>query len=308
MVAIAKYDGTIVVEYTYDAWGKILSCTGSMAETLGKKNPFRYRGYVYDEETGLYYLNSRYYDPKVGRFICADGYVVPNATLTGSNIFNYCDNNPISRCDYDGKSWGEAWAAHKAGETIARMTDEERANHQGILDVYAKSFAKSRYPSSYIAQVECAQTIYVSYQNNQLIYLSSAAYWGATHWVDFEFNHYSGSIVTAMIHSHPHSNEFSQDDKNLAHTKSCPIYVITPNEDLKCYTPNQEDKNLGRIKMDYTAIPHQVWNGYVVMGKMKWDEHAKDAYDAHFEGLCLIGTVNPFFANEDNRLCYFQTR
>lgn len=53
-----------MVQYTYDSWGKVLSVTGSMADTLGLINPFRYRGYYYDSETGLYYLNSRYYDPK----------------------------------------------------------------------------------------------------------------------------------------------------------------------------------------------------------------------------------------------------
>ncbi len=84
VVAIANYSGEIVVEYTYDAWGNPLSCTGSPADTLGKKNPFRYRGYVYDEETGLYYLNSRYYDPRVGRFICSDG----SKNKKGDSIYN----------------------------------------------------------------------------------------------------------------------------------------------------------------------------------------------------------------------------
>ena len=61
--------------YTYDAWGNPLTTTGSMAGTLGKLNPFRYRGYVYDTETGLYYLQSRYYNPETGRFINADNLV-----------------------------------------------------------------------------------------------------------------------------------------------------------------------------------------------------------------------------------------
>jgi len=305
VVAIAKADGTVVVEYTYDAWGKILTCTGSMASTLGKYNPFRYRGYVYDEETGLYYLNSRYYDPKVGRFICADGYVMPNATLTGSNIFNYCDNNPVSRCDYDGKSWGDAWAAHKAGETIARMTEEERRNHYGIMDLYVRPLAQNLYPASYIAQVERSQTICASYQGNHLVYTTAQAYWGDTHEVTIMPHAPSGYTIAASLHTHPYSNSFSGIDIANANSVMRPSYLISPNEELKCYVPTQGIYSLGRIKMDYTSIPHQVWNGYVVMGKMKWDEHAQDAY---FEGRCLIGTVNPFFANEENRLCYFQIR
>ena len=72
VVAILDTGGNRVVEYVYDAWGKILSVTGTHADTLGQHNPLRYRGYVYDNETGLYYLNSRYYDPEVGRFISPD--------------------------------------------------------------------------------------------------------------------------------------------------------------------------------------------------------------------------------------------
>ena len=75
VIGLYDSDLNIVVNYTYDSWGKVLSITGSMADTLGQANPFRYRGYYYDSESGLYYLNSRYYDPEVGRFINADGYV-----------------------------------------------------------------------------------------------------------------------------------------------------------------------------------------------------------------------------------------
>lgn len=84
-----------VVAYTYDAWGKPTGCTGSMADTLGVENPFRYRGYVYDEETGLYYLRSRFYCPVWGRFLNAD------SLLTG-NMFAYCVNNPVNRADASG--------------------------------------------------------------------------------------------------------------------------------------------------------------------------------------------------------------
>ena len=64
VVAILNASGTAVVTYTYDAWGNILTTTGTLASTLGTHNPLRYRGYVYDPETGLYYLQSRYYDPR----------------------------------------------------------------------------------------------------------------------------------------------------------------------------------------------------------------------------------------------------
>ena len=69
IVAILDENGNTVVSYGYDAWGAPLWCTGELAETLGKVQPFRYRGYVFDEETGFYYVSSRYYDPEIGRFI-----------------------------------------------------------------------------------------------------------------------------------------------------------------------------------------------------------------------------------------------
>lgn len=64
IVGIIDSNGNEVVQYTYDAWGKVLSTAGTMASTLGTVQPFRYRGYVYDVETGLYYLRSRYYNPE----------------------------------------------------------------------------------------------------------------------------------------------------------------------------------------------------------------------------------------------------
>ena len=73
--------GTVVVEYSYDAWGNILYTSGMYADTLGQENPIRYRGYYYDFETGFYYLQSRYYDPAMGRFINADGYINANGDI-----------------------------------------------------------------------------------------------------------------------------------------------------------------------------------------------------------------------------------
>ena len=84
-----------MVEYAYNAWGKPLYTSGSLASTLGVLNPFRYRGYIYDEETGFYYLRSRYYYPNRGRFINAD------AMIQG-NLFSYCVNSPIKHSDTDG--------------------------------------------------------------------------------------------------------------------------------------------------------------------------------------------------------------
>jgi RHS repeat-associated protein len=90
--------------YSYDSWGKQLTCTGSLASTLGAANPLRYRGYIYDSETGLYYLQSRYYNPEWGRFINEDdvGTLGASNLINQNNLFSYCRNNPIMLSDPTG--------------------------------------------------------------------------------------------------------------------------------------------------------------------------------------------------------------
>jgi len=104
IVGILDSDGELVIEYKYDAWGKLLSTDGTLADTLGKRNPFRYRGYVYDEESGLYYLRSRYYNPEWGRFNNCDALVLSGAGLHAvRNAFAYCNNRAINYSDPNGK-------------------------------------------------------------------------------------------------------------------------------------------------------------------------------------------------------------
>ena len=97
--------GQVVAKYSYDAWGKC-TVTNATGYAVGDKNPFRYRGYYYDTETGLYYLNSRYYNPEFGRFISADG-LIDNRGATSQNLFAYCGNNPVNRSDLSGLFWKE---------------------------------------------------------------------------------------------------------------------------------------------------------------------------------------------------------
>ena len=102
IIAILDNAGNAVVEYTYDAWGNHLSTTGTMANTLGAVNPLRYRGYVYDRETKFFYLQSRYYDPELGRFINADAYASTGQGILGNNMFAYCSNEPVFNVDQSG--------------------------------------------------------------------------------------------------------------------------------------------------------------------------------------------------------------
>lgn len=100
-----------IVSYTYDSWGKVISIKDEDEKEItdpnhiGKINPYRYRSYRYDEETGLYYLNSRYYNPEWGRFLNADGLLKSSNSLLSHNLYVYCDNSPINLIDSNGKNW-----------------------------------------------------------------------------------------------------------------------------------------------------------------------------------------------------------
>ena len=111
ITGIYNESGTYVAGYTYNAWGE---CTVSnhTSDNIGDLNPFRYRGYYYDTETGFYYLNARYYDPQIKRFISADhiNYLGAGGDFSGFNLYAYANNNPIgiaySGADFVGNSSG----------------------------------------------------------------------------------------------------------------------------------------------------------------------------------------------------------
>lgn len=134
-----KHDssGEIKAEYAYNAWGEIISSTGTMAEV----NPIRYRGYYYDAETGFYYCKSRYYDPEICRFISPDSSYSTGQDFAGNNAFAYCGNNPVSRSDDEGEFWHIAVGAIVgaavnvfASYTASKLTGEEYTFTDGLMD------------------------------------------------------------------------------------------------------------------------------------------------------------------------------
>lgn len=109
IIGLIDKAGTQVVSYTYDSWGKLISIKDAVGADItnntthvGYKNPYRYKGYRYDTETGLYYLQSRYYNPEWGRFINADALGGQVGELLSHNIFAYCNGNPINNFDLNG--------------------------------------------------------------------------------------------------------------------------------------------------------------------------------------------------------------
>ena len=95
--------GATAVTYTYDAWGRLIGKDGTSSDyaSIYEYNPLTYRGYIYDSETGFYYLQSRYYDPTIGRFLNADSalFLGISGSLKSLNLFEYCENCPITKID-----------------------------------------------------------------------------------------------------------------------------------------------------------------------------------------------------------------
>ncbi len=129
---VISADGTILAAYTYDAWGNVLTSEGSLAAA----NPIRYRGYYFDTETSLYYLQSRYYDPAVDRFINADNYATTYNTSTGANMFAYCMNSPVKGKDDGGDiGWNIVVGAIVGAVVGAATTAIQTYKETGKVDV-----------------------------------------------------------------------------------------------------------------------------------------------------------------------------
>ena len=127
IIGIVDAEGTEVVKYVYDAWGKILSVSGTAASTVGDKNPLRYRGYYYDREIEFYYICFRYYSPSLCRFISIDDIKNTIAGILNCNQHVYCGNNPVSRVDIGGRIWETVFDVISLGfsiiETIQNPVD-----------------------------------------------------------------------------------------------------------------------------------------------------------------------------------------
>ncbi len=129
IIAIVDELGEVIVEYSYDAWGNVTFHETSLqnmtkASTLCFVSPFTYRGYCYDYDIELYYLQSRYYSAEIGRFINADStdYLGYTGTVLSFNLFSYCENNPVNYVDYSGKVVAHATSAI-IGAIISVLTD-----------------------------------------------------------------------------------------------------------------------------------------------------------------------------------------
>ena len=140
VIEIRNSTNNVVCKYTYDAWGKMLSMKDgsgnaiTSAGHIGNLNPLRYRGYYYDNETGLYYLRSRYYDPVICRFVNADGYISTGQGMLGYNMYAYCGNNPILRNDPNGKGWITIFAVIIVVAVVVDLAINKELDDWGLND------------------------------------------------------------------------------------------------------------------------------------------------------------------------------
>ena len=124
VVGLVDSSNKVVVRYQYNSWGKVTSSEDTSGVSLATLNPFCYRKYVYDPETGLYCLGSRYYDPEVGRFVNADDTDVIFAKpqeLYHKNLYVYCYNNPVVRRDIQGYFWETLFDIVSLGTSVVEV-------------------------------------------------------------------------------------------------------------------------------------------------------------------------------------------
>lgn len=127
ILGVYNQDGTKLITYAYDAWGNCQETrVGATASSPALHNPFRYRGYYFDTDLQMYYLQSRYYDPAIGRFISPDKFATTGQSVLGANMFAYCLNDPTNRVDLEGFAgiWWTLIDDHEMG-FIHKMVERE---------------------------------------------------------------------------------------------------------------------------------------------------------------------------------------
>lgn len=247
IIGITDTAGEVVAEYKYDSWGKLISITDGQGvdkttdtSFIGYINPIRYRGYYYDCETGLYYLNARYYDPELGRFINAD------ETLDGGlNLFEYCYNNPVGFADYTGNAPGDLF---------------------DTMDDAAINWAHFYHPRAMAEGIEYGSNIF---KRNEQYY-----YEGVTRGDSGSVAIPEADGSVGYIHSHHNSNSAKANifaiaaDVHISEMRRIVGYVVTPAGDIQRYSPlgdygedNGGDSDLGTLKWIYYSSKLKGSNG-----------------------------------------------
>ena len=287
--------GVVLARYTYDSWGNTISIKDGDGEeitdptNIALLNPIRYRGYYYDSETGLYYLQSRYYDPTTCRFVNADGYVSTGQGLLSSNMFAYCGNNPVNRSDTSGQFWitaviVTAVVALCAVTLSGCSTEKTTPEPYNSPDEAAKAFSEEVYSASLYIRHEYSTEIYSRTINGKTTYNYNPPRSGTPHSVSVGRSTPKGTKTVAYAHTHPNSNSFSDADIRVANHFGIDAYVVGPNLNLQRYNlTSATTTSLGIISP--IALTDEQRAALVSEFRISWDNHVTEGCDFNCGGM-----------------------
>ncbi len=286
VVSLYRLDGAdtlaFVANYKYDPWGRILSVTDANGSPITNPanaaliNPLRYRGYYYDSESGFYYLQSRYYDPAIGRFINADSYGSTGQGFLGYNMFAYCGNTPVICADPTGQYLAPALFAGGCSAKPEPYKSPDEA---------AKAFLEQTYSSSSYIRHEYSTEIYSRTIKGETTYNFNPPRAGQPHSASVGKPTPKGTKMVAYAHTHPNSNSFSgrapgaiSGDIPAAKSLGIDAYVVGPNLELQRYSvASGEITNLGVISP--IALTDAQRFSLVVVFQVSWDTHISAGCD-----------------------------
>ena len=237
--------GATAVTYTYDAWGRLVGKDGTSSDyaSIYEYNPLTYRGYIYDSETGFYYLQSRYYDPTIGRFLNADdtAFLGASGTLLSWNLFVYCENNSVTGLDPSG------YAAFSAVRLAQQLTP------YGIFAMYAGILLEN------LAQGLLKIGIYVT---RLITPIAAKAFWWKP-WLIAGVVVAAVAIITTAILA-IHYSEVNSIKRNLSDIarQYGPYECEKAAKAMKRYAKN-------RGKIIHLYFPN-AYNGYVCCDRYNW--------------------------------------
>ena len=262
------HTNAIYAQYVYSAYGALIWSTGSMAEV----NPIRYRGKFWCSATSLYYLQSRYYDPSIGRFINADVFVSTGTGLLGFNMFAYCSNNPVMFVDPDGYwevefEMGVSSYTHAAIQA-AWLSAQIAAAAAGWLYNYfeAANFVAHEFGAiiySWGGQIGVGDTIH-----------------GDVHWIAMLGGFPFGARELGFVHTHPNYDGLSDWDIRTARREGVYVFVAGPSREMVGYHPASGHFTIGIIPRRPLCVLNQLdlivqfrssWNNHILTCDLHWN-------------------------------------
>jgi len=257
VTGIYNANGALIAEYSYTPYGAMLAITDANGNDISGNsthianiNPIRYRGYYYDTETGFYYLQTRYYDPTVGRFINADAIIGINDGILGHNLFTYCLNNPINKADYGGNKPEDLFdtmdeAAKDAAICLGDLSFENGWEYITVIySVYTLEITFKAVKKTY-------WFLWWSWTEIKIVPIPTIVKKYTYKAVKTNKDPWSVSIPQApmfkkrlaTVHTHPMGSgmgitRFSEGDINTANDMMLIDYVYGPNGEMRKYDPS----------------------------------------------------------------------